>query len=31
LRKARDVHYQLAPLFKALFIETNPIPIKKAL
>ena len=28
--KARDVHYQLAPLFKALFIETNPIPIKKA-
>jgi len=28
--KAREVHYQLAPLFKALFIETNPIPIKKA-
>jgi len=28
--KARDVHYQLAALFKALFIETNPIPIKKA-
>ena len=28
--KARDVHYQLAPLFKALFIETNPIPVKKA-
>jgi 4-hydroxy-tetrahydrodipicolinate synthase len=28
--RARDVHYQLAPLFKALFIETNPIPIKKA-
>jgi len=27
---ARDVHYRLAPLFKALFIETNPIPIKKA-
>jgi 4-hydroxy-tetrahydrodipicolinate synthase len=28
--KAREVHYMLAPLFKALFIETNPIPIKKA-
>jgi len=28
--KARDLHYQLAPLFKALFIETNPIPVKKA-
>ena len=28
--KARDVHYQLAPLFKALFIEPNPIHIKKA-
>ncbi|MGZ4852944.1 MAG: 4-hydroxy-tetrahydrodipicolinate synthase [Halobacteriota archaeon] len=28
--KAREMHYQLAPLFKALFIETNPIPIKKA-
>ena len=28
--KAREVHYQLAPLFKALFLETNPIPIKKA-
>jgi 4-hydroxy-tetrahydrodipicolinate synthase len=28
--KAREVHFQLAPLFKALFLETNPIPIKKA-
>ena len=28
--KAREVHYHLAPLFKALFLETNPIPIKKA-
>ncbi|MEI7826989.1 MAG: 4-hydroxy-tetrahydrodipicolinate synthase [Euryarchaeota archaeon] len=28
--KAREVHYRLAPLLKALFIETNPIPIKKA-
>jgi 4-hydroxy-tetrahydrodipicolinate synthase len=29
-KKAREVHYRLAPLFKALFLETNPIPIKKA-
>ncbi len=28
--KARDVHYHLSPLFRALFLETNPIPIKKA-
>ncbi|HYB59531.1 MAG TPA: 4-hydroxy-tetrahydrodipicolinate synthase [Candidatus Acidoferrales bacterium] len=28
--KAREVHYHLAPLFKALFLETNPIPVKKA-
>lgn len=29
--EARRNHYQLLPLFKALFIETNPIPIKTAL
>lgn len=29
--KARKLHYQLLPLFKAIFIETNPIPIKAAL
>ncbi|AFG38241.1 dihydrodipicolinate synthase [Spirochaeta africana DSM 8902] len=28
---ARSLHYQLLPLFKALFWETNPIPIKYAL
>lgn len=28
---ARDQHYRLAPLFKAMFIETNPIPIKAAM
>jgi 4-hydroxy-tetrahydrodipicolinate synthase len=28
---ARDIHLQLYPLFKALFITTNPIPIKQAL
>jgi 4-hydroxy-tetrahydrodipicolinate synthase len=28
---ARDIHMRLFPLFKALFIETNPIPVKTAL
>lgn len=28
---AREMHYELLPLFKALFIETNPIPIKAAM
>jgi 4-hydroxy-tetrahydrodipicolinate synthase len=28
---AREVHYRLFPLFKALFLETNPIPVKAAL
>jgi len=27
---ARELHYELAPLFDALFLETNPIPVKKA-
>lgn len=26
--KARELHFQLLPLFRAAFIETNPIPIK---
>ena len=29
--KARELHYKLMPLNDALFIETNPIPIKAAL
>ena len=29
--KARDIHYQLLPLFKILFCTTNPIPVKAAL
>lgn len=29
--KARELHYKLQPLNEALFIETNPIPIKAAL
>jgi 4-hydroxy-tetrahydrodipicolinate synthase len=28
---ARKMHYELLPLFKAIFVETNPIPIKAAL
>jgi len=30
IERAREIHYNLSPLFKALFIETNPIPIKAA-
>jgi len=29
--KARQMHCRLLPLFKGIFIETNPIPIKAAL
>ncbi|WP_457612003.1 4-hydroxy-tetrahydrodipicolinate synthase [Methanocaldococcus sp.] len=29
--KAREIHYKLYPLMKALFLETNPIPVKTAL
>ena len=29
--KARQIHYRLLPLFKGIFIETNPMPIKAAL
>lgn len=28
---ARKIHYELLPLFKAAFVETNPIPIKIAM
>jgi len=31
VEEARRIHYELLPLFKALFIETNPIPVKAAL
>lgn len=31
ISRARDIHYQLWPLFQALFLETNPIPVKTAL
>jgi 4-hydroxy-tetrahydrodipicolinate synthase len=28
---ARRLHYRLLPLMRALFLETNPIPVKAAL
>jgi len=31
LKKAQQIHYKLLPLIKAVFIETNPIPIKTAM
>ena len=31
LAEARRMHYELLPLFKGAFIETNPIPIKTAM
>ena len=31
LEAARVLHYELYPLFTALFYETNPIPVKEAL
>ncbi|HMA05219.1 MAG TPA: 4-hydroxy-tetrahydrodipicolinate synthase [Methanomicrobiales archaeon] len=30
LARAREIHSKLGPLFKDLFIDTNPIPVKKA-
>jgi 4-hydroxy-tetrahydrodipicolinate synthase len=29
--RARELHRELGPLFRALFVETNPIPIKEAM
>ncbi|MGI6589011.1 MAG: 4-hydroxy-tetrahydrodipicolinate synthase [Peptococcia bacterium] len=31
VKKARQIHVQLYPLFKALFVTSNPVPVKKAL
>jgi len=31
LERAQAAHYQLAPLMRALFCETNPVPLKAAL
>jgi 4-hydroxy-tetrahydrodipicolinate synthase len=30
LAKALSIHYELSPLLRAMFIDTNPIPVKKA-
>jgi 4-hydroxy-tetrahydrodipicolinate synthase len=29
--RAREIHYRILPLMRALFLETNPIPVKQAL
>jgi 4-hydroxy-tetrahydrodipicolinate synthase len=31
IKKAQGLHYKLLPLIKAVFIETNPIPVKTAM
>ncbi len=31
LKKAKDLHFKMAPLIDSLFIETNPVPVKAAL
>ena len=31
LKKAKALHYKLLPLIKAVFLETNPIPVKTAM
>jgi 4-hydroxy-tetrahydrodipicolinate synthase len=30
LKTARQLHFEMAPLIRALFTETNPIPVKRA-
>src|SRR5918992_113007 len=30
VERGRELHYQLLPLMRALFVETNPIPVKAA-
>jgi 4-hydroxy-tetrahydrodipicolinate synthase len=30
-KKAEELHYKMLPLVKAMFIETNPIPVKTAM
>lgn len=31
ITEARELHYKLLPLIKAIFLETNPIPVKTAM
>src|SRR5207245_11210773 len=28
--RAREIHFRMLPLMRALFVETNPIPVKQA-
>lgn len=30
MKTARQIHYEIAPLIRALFTETNPVPVKRA-
>ena len=31
IKKAKELHFKLLPLIKAIFLETNPIPVKTAM
>lgn len=31
IKRAQELHYKLLPLIKAMFIETNPIPVKTSM
>lgn len=31
IKKAQEIHYKLLPLIKAMFYETNPVPVKTAM
>lgn len=31
VERAKELHFKLLPLFNSFFIETNPVPVKKAL
>ena len=31
MKKAEELHYKMLPLVKAMFLETNPIPVKTAM
>ncbi|PIP19892.1 MAG: 4-hydroxy-tetrahydrodipicolinate synthase [Candidatus Omnitrophica bacterium CG08_land_8_20_14_0_20_41_16] len=31
IKKAQELHYKLLPLIKAMFLETNPMPVKTAM
>ncbi|MHC1626902.1 MAG: 4-hydroxy-tetrahydrodipicolinate synthase [Methanoculleaceae archaeon] len=31
IESARRIHFELSPLFRAMFIETNPVPVKTAM